>query len=93
MNLLISLAFCLYCATAIALVHDLALHLWRNLCQTCEQVKQRHYQQALEEEFQIWLEAEYQAILRELKRHGISVPNRRKETVAMALAEYTLNLS
>lgn len=77
-------------AAKLVLLYDLARRLCTALEETCREVKERRYQMLLSEQVELLMGADYWRLRQKVKELGIEARDRRKPTLAVALARYQL---
>ena len=85
-------------AAKVVLLYDLARRLYTTLQQTCLEVKQRRYEMVLTEQVEFLMGADYQQLRQKVKELKLETSalrssafgDRRKPTLALALAQYQI---
>ena len=78
-------------AAKVVLLYDLARRLYTTLKQTCLEVKQRRYKMVLTEQVEFLMGADYKVLRQKVKELNLETSDRRKSTLALALAQYQIN--
>ena len=77
-------------AAKLVLLYDLIPRLHTALEETCRKVKERRYQILLGEQVQLLMLADYQQLRQKVKELALKTSDRRKPTLALALAQYQM---
>ena len=77
-------------AAKVVLLYDLARRLYTALQQTSLEVKERRYQMLLGEQVELLMGADYWRLRQKVKELALETSDRRKPTLAVALAKYQM---